>query len=543
MLFCALAWAAGPALAQVTLPSGYTFTPIVVGNTFTAPLSVGSGAPLAFPGINNQGTVAFEANSQLVNGTYTAYGFYTGNGSGAPTAIATSSSIINLTNTFLSINDTGVIGFLGCSGATSCAPPNGNGVDTVYSSNGAVTNTLATGFRWSAFQLDEGPDVAINNAGAVAFREPTTGSSVIIADASGARTIASGFQAGSVGYDVSINNQGVVAFTGTDANNLTGIFTSNGTTVTTIAHEGGIFGQLVLSGGSTAPSINDSGAVAFAATNVPPIPPNGVNGVFTSDGTTSGIITTSTASVFQNIAINNTGVVAFLAAPPTALLIGAAGDTPETVIQTGDAVAGSTVTGLFIGPNSINGVGQIAFWASLADGRTGIFRADPSAGTGTPDNPVLPVAVNNGVFVLPLALCLSGVQCHGGTFTYFDPPADVAGYNYTVDPTSSPFDGVVLPVGLGLGLHNNYYVLTLFNSRFKLYLPTLYILTGGVPFHFATAGLKTLHTFGILGVNPAADLDPTNVKAFPTGLTFMPGPIVGNLQMAPVAYPSLVAGH
>ena len=205
--------------------------------------------------------------------------------------------------------------------------------------------------------------------------------------------------------------------------------------------------------------------------------------------------------------------------------------------------AGSTVNTLIIGPDAINGTGQIAFWASLADGRTGVFRADPSGGTGTFQDPVLPVAVNNGVFILPLGLCLSGVKCHDGFFTYFDPPADVAGYNYSVDPTSSPFDGVILPVGLGLGPNNNYYVLTLFNSHFHAYIPTLHVLTGGVPFHFATAGLTNLHQFGILGVNPAAQLDPANVKAFPTGLTFVPGPIVGNLQMAPVTYPALVSSH
>jgi hypothetical protein len=93
--------------------------------------------------------------------------------------------------------------------------------------------------------------------------------------------------------------------------------------------------------------------------------------------------------------------------------------------------------------------------------------ATPIPGTGTLQDPALPVAVNNGVFVLPLGLCLSGVKCHDGFFTYFDSPADVAGYNYSVDPTSSPFDGVILPVGLGLGPNNNYYVLTLFNSHFR----------------------------------------------------------------------------
>jgi hypothetical protein len=543
ILFWAVACAAGPALGQVTLPTGYTFTPIVVGNPFTAPLSVGSSGALSLPGINNQGTVAFEANSQLVNGTYTEYGFYAGDGSGTQTPIITTSSIPNLTNDFVSINDSGFIGFIGCSGAATCAPPNGNGADTVYTSNGTVLNKLASS-RWSAGALSFDNDVAINNAGSVTFQDPATGN-IIKADPSGTKTViagaASGFQ--SLGQG-SINNPGTVAFTGTDANGLSGIFAGNGTTVTTIAHSGGIFGQVI---NNFPPSINDSGTVALAAVNVPPN--NGTNGVFTSDGTTVGIITTTTALGFEQVAINNSGVVAFIAGglngSAQAILVGAAGIAPQTVIQTGEALAGSTITNFVIGPNAINGVGQIAFWASLADGRTGVFRADPSGGVGsTPDNPVLPTAISkNGTFIIPLAPCLDGVHCHDGTIDYFDPPANVAGYNYSVDPTSSPFDAVVLPAGLGLGPNNNYYVLTLFNSHFKAYIPTLHVLTGGMPFHFATVGLTNLHNFGILGVNPAAHLDPTNVRAFPTGLTFMPGPIVGNLQMAPVRYPNILAGH
>jgi hypothetical protein len=348
------------------LPTGYTFTSIVVGNPSTAPLSVGSNAPFAFVGINSAGTVAFEAEPQ----PYTTVGFYTGSGSGTPTPIITSSSVINLTNDFLSINDFGFIGFIGCSG---CAP-SASFANTVYTSNGTVINSLVTGLQWSFGQLLAAPGVGINNAGGVTFQDPTTGN-IVKADASGTQTVmastASGFQSLSQG---SINNLGAVAFTGMDANGSTGIFIGNGTTVTAVARNGGAFGQVVT---NFPPAVNDSGTVAFAASSVPP---NNVNGVFTSDGTTSSTITTSTALGFEHTAINNSGIVAFDAGNGSSLslLVGAAGVAPETVIQTGGALAGSTVTSFVIGPNAINGVGQIAFWASLADGRTGIFRADPA---------------------------------------------------------------------------------------------------------------------------------------------------------------------
>jgi hypothetical protein len=375
ILFWVLGWAAGSALAQVTLPSGYTFTPIVVGNPSTAPLSVGPNAPYAFPGINNSGTVAFEAEPQ----PYTTYGFYTGNGSGTPAPIITT-SVFNLANGVLSINDFGFIGFIGCSGG-SCAPPNGSGANAVFTSNGTVTNQLASG-SWSFGQLLAGPAVGIDNAGAVTFQDPATGN-IVKADASGTQTIiastASGFQNLSQG---SINNLGAVAFTGTDANGSTGIFIGNGTTVTAVARNGGAFGQVAT---NFPPAVNDSDIVAFAAFNVPP---NNVNGVFTSDGTSSGTITTAAGLGFAHTAINNSGIVAFDEGNGStlSLLVGAAGVAPETVIQTGGALAGGTVTSFVIGPTAINSVGQIAFWASLADGRTGVFRADPAAPkfAGTP---------------------------------------------------------------------------------------------------------------------------------------------------------------
>jgi hypothetical protein len=529
LLFCASAWLEGPALAQVTLPSGYTFTPIVVGNPFTAPISVGSGAQ-TFPGVNSLGDVTFEGNTGLVNGSYTAYGFFTGNGSGAPTPIITSNngSIGPLSNFALSINDSGFIGFLGCAlPSPTCFS---SFVTTVYTSNGTTVNTLATGLLNSTGQAG---NVAINNLGSVAFQNVNFqtlpgGSSIVEAAAGGTQTViastASGYQ--NLGPSVSLNNAGTVAFTGTDAVGRTGIFTGNGTTSTLIAHDGGAFGQVSI---AEAPSINDSGVVPFAASNIPP--GNGLNGVFTSDGTTAGIITTTASGLaFGQAAINNNGVVAFIAGAGSsaqALLVGAAGVAPQTVIQTGDALGGSTMTSFGIGPNAINGVGQITFWASLADGTTGVFRADPSGGVGsTPDNPVLPTAItSDGTFIISLAPCLNGLACHGGDFFYFDPPSNVAGYTYAVDPTSSPFDGVILPVGLGMGRNQNQYVLTL-NTN----VPTKIVLTGGVAFHFAAG--SNVHNFGILGIS--VGINPSNVRGFPTGLTFVPGPIVGTLQMTPV---------
>ncbi len=48
----------------------------------------------------------------------------------------------------------------------------------------------------------------------------------------------------------------------------------------------------------------------------------------------------------------------------------------DKVIALGDPLSGSTVTNLFLSNQGLNDKNQIAFYAKLADGTTGIFRAD-----------------------------------------------------------------------------------------------------------------------------------------------------------------------
>ena len=105
----------------------------------------------------------------------------------------------------------------------------------------------------------------------------------------------------------SINDSGTVAFIVTQttdtSNLLTGIFTSDGITTTTIADDSGsffAFGE---------PSINNKGVVAFLAAL-----DSGLNGVFTGDGTTITTIVDSSGSFSGSIAttpINDSGIVAF----------------------------------------------------------------------------------------------------------------------------------------------------------------------------------------------------------------------------------------
>lgn len=132
----------------------------------------------------------------------------------------------------------------------------------------------------------------------------------------------------------SINRRGMTAFTALLASGVTGVFMHDGTRLRTIADTAGGYASFDVAGArqSNGPSVNDSGDVAFTAT---------------LDDERRGI---------------------FVGGDPTA----------DKVIATGDELFGSVVGGLvFLGREAMNSSGQIVFWASLEDGTTGIYRADP----------------------------------------------------------------------------------------------------------------------------------------------------------------------
>lgn len=106
----------------------------------------------------------------------------------------------------------------------------------------------------------------------------------------------------------------------------------------------------------------------------------------------------------------------------------------------------------------------------------------------------------------------------------FIDPAVAIGYDYFVD--SGPlFSSVVLPTGIGDGLFD----LWGWNPLTLSWFDTGSDITGGVPFDFAAGGIDR---FRILGVEESAGLDPTNTRAFRTGLTFASPGTVSMRQVA-----------
>ena len=275
---------------------------------------------------------------------------------------------------------------------------------------------------------------AINDGGTVAFRAlldengegiftSSGGSMTTIADDSGPFYFSSGRAVPAFPFFTSINNEGTVAFAANLDAGGGGIFTSSGGPTTTIANTSSRFGFL----GS--PSINNGGTVAFEAGPTVALgsPLGGERGIFTGKG---GLLTTIAdnsgpfSNFFSNSSINDQGIVVFAAGldeegtgifnnsggqdtkiadtsgslhlinSPSInndgiVVFSASLDTgtegiltgpnflTDKVIATNESLSSLTVTELLFSREGLNNSGQVAFFARLSDGSSGIFRADP----------------------------------------------------------------------------------------------------------------------------------------------------------------------
>jgi len=183
---------------------------------------------------------------------------------------------------------------------------------------------------------------------------------------------------GASGAPPALNNEGTVAFIGFPRfyTSKVGIYTGNGGPATLIAQSKAADPTSpILS--LSAPSINDSGLVAFAARLE-----NEEQAIYTSAG---GVLVKSIdtsgpyKSLVGNVALNESGELAFAAELDDGSKGIFTGSNPQSqkVIAVGDALLGSTVTDLSFFRDGLNNEGQLAFYAALADGRLVIVRADP----------------------------------------------------------------------------------------------------------------------------------------------------------------------
>lgn len=165
-----------------------------------------------------------------------------------------------------------------------------------------------------------------------------------------------------------INNSGTVLFLGVRNDDSTGLFTSSGGSITTIADDSGLFssfGPFGLPFGST---INDQGIVAFFASLEA-----GGEGIFTGSG---GAVTAiaDTSSIFSGFAgdafINNNDSVAFAAN------LSAGGKGIFTSSDNGFTTIVDS-SGIFdgFGTPAINDRGTLVFTAFLDSGELSLYKA------------------------------------------------------------------------------------------------------------------------------------------------------------------------
>jgi hypothetical protein len=116
----------------------------------------------------------------------------------------------------------------------------------------------------------------------------------------------------------------------------------------------------------------------------------------------------------------------------------------------------------------------------------------------------LPVVLVNGSYQFNMAVEVGQ--------TYYIDPEVAVGYDYAIGLGDPNFQSVLLPVGIGDGLYDIF-------GRDSLNQLVLLIhdLAGGSAYDFGAGGVDW---FRVAGIEASAGLDPANVTAFITGLTF-----------------------
>lgn len=337
-----------------------------------------TGVPFATaPAINDAGQVAFWGATRSLDA-----GIFVGRG-GVLTLIVNTSGKFSFLGVGPSINNRGRVAFLG-------------GLDSgdagYFTSDGATITRIADSSGPFDFQriptLDNlfGEPV-LNDRGRVAFRaDLDQGGKGIFSNTRGDTGTIADTTSGLITFGITpdLNQRGTVVFSAGTAP-VPGTIEVDGQMVpiAELFQNAGIFiGQddqltaiadpndgLILFGSS--PAINDQGTVAFIG-----VAATGEVGVFTGRGNDLTPIADSAGSFssFRGVDINNAGTVAYLAdfdGGGSGLFVGS-----QQVIATGDELNGSTVVELNFLNKGLNNQDTVAFWAKLADGRSGVFRAD-----------------------------------------------------------------------------------------------------------------------------------------------------------------------
>jgi hypothetical protein len=309
------------------------------------------------PTINANGTVAFTAN--LTGG---GQAIYTGNG-GPLTTIAQTGGTYTAFQWEPVIDNTGTVAY-------QAVTAGGQGI---FANAAGTTTTIAQ----TSAQITRFGQPAISSGGLVAYQTfPVAGSGAVqtvmrsdgvtIASASDPR-FAGGF--GSVG----INATGVVAFVAgtTGGANQTVYTGSGGSPVATINGS-----NSVLVGMGT-PAINDAGEIAVLGQAGQSHAPAMVS--WTPGQSPTTVADANSYYAIGDANLNDAGLLMFYGETlnnATQGVYTGENSVLDRVIGVGTALDGSTIMGLNFEYMSLNDAGSFVIQADLADGESGIYRAD-----------------------------------------------------------------------------------------------------------------------------------------------------------------------
>ena len=247
-------------------------------------------------------------------------------------------------------------------------------VKLVRNSNGVITtlarSDLAPYYSGSTTYLP-----SLSNSGSAVFQStgqpgPGTGAGIYIGP--------SGLKVYNASTDIplasfttsSMNDNEVVVFRGQAADGRMGIYRGGDTPLIETGDNTSL-GPIGI--GLHRPVINNGGRVAFTGSTPT------VSGVFS---TVDGVNVTHLGSGPEGtapISLNDAGVVAYRRTSDgfDGIFLGRSGTPNHKLITAGDPIDGSVLQVAFLWEEALNNDGQVAFFAQLANGRRGVYRADP----------------------------------------------------------------------------------------------------------------------------------------------------------------------
>jgi hypothetical protein len=318
----------------------------------------------AFPAINNHGEVAFTAARNGTPGVFRAR-----EGVAALATISSTKDNLNSFGADVSINPAGTVAFGASTSSNSRGLFKGDGNSLTL-----IVDSAASGF---VGRILGSP--SINASGTVAFSAVFAQRGLpagVFTGSGGPLTAVAATSPGGFSsfQNAAINASGKVVFEANLADGSRGIFAVSGASLEKIVDTNTHPEIDILSD----PVINDSGTVGDVAFVLPFDAPEAFtarNGGFTPRNDPSNVPFLNT----DHPSLNNSGAIAFAAIelasvtdPSGIFLEVSGGESLIPVIRPGDLLFGSTVTHVDLGRFALNDRLQMAFSYTLADGRSGI---------------------------------------------------------------------------------------------------------------------------------------------------------------------------